>query len=210
MEEQNFTFLSRDRLIDRAIDELIGICKGILFDGVTCHPEAVNLMNWLNSNNMVVKYWPASELYQQLPILLSGNSFSADDEAQFMTLLLKTTGSPEFFEAGYNASSLLPLCDPAPEVVFAGRVFVVTGNLQMGTRRTVIQAIEDLGGEVVLKNVRKDTDYLVIGDIGSRAWMHSTHGRKIEAAIELREQGTGIAIISEAHFMNYLQRNATN
>lgn len=49
-----------------------------------------------------------------------------------------------------------------------------------------------------------DTHYLVIGDIGSAAWMHSTHGRKIEAAVELLERGTGIAIISEAHFMKSL------
>jgi NAD-dependent DNA ligase len=206
MEDHNNPFLSQGRLIDRRIDELIGICKGILFDGVTCYPEAVNLLNWLNNNRVVTQQWPASEIYQQLPLLLAGNSFSVDDEAKFMSLMLKITGSPEFFDDGYNASSLLPLCAPEPEVIFDGRIFVITGNLQMGTRRTVIQAIEDRGGEVILKNVRKDTDYLVIGDIGSKAWMHSSHGRKIEAAIELREQGTGIAIISEAHFMASLSR----
>ncbi|MFZ2406597.1 MAG: BRCT domain-containing protein, partial [Methylobacter sp.] len=93
---------------------------------------------------------------------------------------------------------------PAPEIIFNGRAFVITGNFKLGNRRAVIQAIEELGGEVFLKNVRMDTNYLVIGDIGSAAWMHSTQGRKIEAAVELRDRGTGIAIISEAHFMDYL------
>jgi NAD-dependent DNA ligase len=205
---QNNTDIDQKRLIDRGIDELIGICRGILFDGLVCYPEAVNLLIWLGNNPAVASQWPAKELYQQLPLLLEDNYLSADDEAELLSLLVKVTGSPDAMMEGENGSCQLPLCYPAPEVVFAGRVFVVTGNLQMGPRRTVIQAIEDLGGEVVLKSVRKDTDYLVIGDIGSKAWMHSTHGRKIETAIELRDQGTGIAIISEAHFMNYLQRNA--
>jgi NAD-dependent DNA ligase len=198
---QNNTHIDQKRLIDRGIDELIGICKGILFDGVTCYPEAVNLMTWLNNNPLVAQQWPAKDLYQQLPKLLAGNNLSDDDEAQFLSLLLKITGSPDVMMNGDNPSSLLPLCSPAPEVVFDGRVFVVTGNFKMGPRKTVVQAIEERGGEVVLKNVRMDTHYLVIGDIGSAAWMHSTHGRKIESAVDLRERGTGIAIISEAHFM---------
>jgi len=204
MEEHNNTIKDRNRLIDRGIDELIGICKGILFDGLVCYPEAANLLIWLHNNPMVAQQWPAKELYQQLPSLLAGNKLSADDEVKFMSLLLKITGSSGAMSDGDTASSQLPLCDPAPEVVFEGRIFVITGNLKMGPRRAVIEAIEDLGGEVVLKNVRKDTDYLVVGDIGSAAWMHSTHGRKIEEAVALRELGTGIAIISEAHFMKSL------
>jgi len=204
MEDHNNTIFGRKRLIDRGIDEFIGICKGILFDGLVNYQEATNLLTWLDNNRMVAYDWTAKELYQKLPLLLDGNDLSTDGEAQFLSLLLKITGSPAVMIDGDNPSSQLPLCNPAPEVVFDGRVFVITGNLKMGPRRTVIQAIEDLGGEVVLKNVRRDTHYLVIGDIGSAAWMHSTHGRKIEEAVELRERGTGIAIISEAHFMNSL------
>jgi NAD-dependent DNA ligase len=204
MEDHNNHFLSKRRLIDRGIDELIGICKGILFDGVVCYPEAVNLLIWLENNSVVANQWPAKELYQQLPLLLKDNHLSEDDEAEFLSLLVKVTGSPEAMMEGESGSSQLPLCDPVPEVVFKDRVFVVTGNFKMGPRKDVVKAIEDLGGEVVLKNVRKDTNYLVIGDIGSAAWTHSTHGRKIEAAVELREQGKGIAIISEAHFMDSL------
>jgi NAD-dependent DNA ligase len=206
MEDHNNTIKDRNRLIDRGIDELIGICKGIIFDGVVNYPEAANLLTWLNNNKLIVNRPPAKELYQKLPILLAGNNLSADDEAQFLTLLLQITGSPAVMMDGDNPSTQLPLCNPVPEIIFEGRAFVVTGNFKMVPRRTVIQAIEELGGEVFLKNVRQDTHYLVIGDIGSAAWMHSTHGRKIEAAVELRERGTGIAIISEAHFMAGLDK----
>ena len=64
----------------------------------------------------------------------------------------------------------------------------------MGTRRTVIQAIEDLGGEVVLKNVRMDTHYLVIGDIGSAAWMHSPMGERSKRQLSCESAGRGLLL----------------
>ncbi len=45
----------------------------------------------------------------------------------------------------------------------------------------------------------------VIGAIGSRDWIHSTHGRKIERAVELREQGTGIYILSEEYWADSIR-----
>lgn len=46
------------------------------------------------------------------------------------------------------------------------------------------------------------TRYLIIGDIGSNAWAHSTFGRKIKKAVEVRERGDEISIISEDHFFD--------
>lgn len=54
------------------------------------------------------------------------------------------------------------------------------------------------GGAIA--SVSKKLDYLVIGEIGSRDWIHSTHGRKIEKAVELRNGGARLAIVSERHW----------
>ena len=205
MEAQNELKFDCKRLIDRGMDEFIGICKGILFDGVVVYEEARNLLIWLENNREVAHKWPASELHAKLSVMLEGDSLSADDEGLLLSYLSGVTGKADVMIGGDNASTQLPLRHPAPEVYFKGAVFVVTGNLKMGSRKEVVGLIESLGGEVVLNNVRKDTTFLVIGDIGSKAWMHSTHGRKIERAIELRdEHNTGIRIISEDHFSNFL------
>jgi hypothetical protein len=45
---------------------------------------------------------------------------------------------------------------------------------------------------------------LVVGTIRSRDWLHSTHGRKIEHAVELAGQNHPIAIVSEEHWANNL------
>jgi len=199
--------INHRRLVDRQTDELIGICKGILFDGMVSYDEANNLFIWFEANPKSRHAWPGKQLYLSLRSMLSDGQLSSDDEKQLLILLSNIIGLPSVLNSGNNASTQLPLCDPAPTVLFNQKGFVLTGNFQMGSRRTVIQAIEEQGGEVFFNSVRLDTDYLVVGDIGSKAWMHSTHGRKIERAVELREQGRGIAIISEQHFMDSLMPN---
>jgi hypothetical protein len=44
----------------------------------------------------------------------------------------------------------------------------------------------------------------VIGEIGSRDWIHSTHGRKIEKAMDYNGRGCRIAIVGEQHWHGYL------
>ncbi len=202
MEDSNNNFYDKERLLDRGMDEFIGICKGLIFDGIVTYDEAKNLLIWLESNKPVAEKWPASNLYKKLIIMLATDALSTDDEGELLSDLIDLTGNPKVMISGNNPSSQLPLCKPAPEVYFENAVFVITGNLEMGTRKFITKVIESLGGEVSLKTVRMDTNFLVIGDIGSKAWMHSTHGRKIERAIELRDtKRTGLNIISETHFM---------
>lgn len=205
MEDQNILRFDRKRLIDRGMDEFIGICKGIIFDGVVVYEEARNLLIWLENNREVANKWPANELHAKLSVMLDGGALNSEDEGLLLAFLSGVTGKPEVMMEGDNASMTLPLCSPAPEVFFEGAVFVISGNLKLGSRKEVVNLIESLGGEVVLKNVRMDTNFLVIGDIGSKAWLHSTHGKKIERAVELRdEKNTGINIISEEHFAKHL------
>ncbi len=205
MNKNNSTNFAQQRLLERGIDEFIGICKGIIFDGIVCQSEAVNLLAWLDNNKAIAYQWPANDVYQKLSLMLGSGNLSADDEATLLDMLVKITGSPAVMLDGDNPSSLLPLCDPAPAICFADRLFILTGNFKIGPRKLLAQEIEARGGKV-LSDMRLDTDYLVIGDIGSKAWMHSTHGRKIEKAIELREKGSGIAIISEQHLMDSINK----
>ncbi|MNF12093.1 hypothetical protein D3C80_2134780 [compost metagenome] len=46
----------------------------------------------------------------------------------------------------------------------------------------------------------KKIHYLVVGAIGNEQWLHSTYGTKIKKAVELREAGAPLAIVSEEHW----------
>ncbi len=48
--------------------------------------------------------------------------------------------------------------------------------------------------------ITRETDYLVIGTLASEAWVHTTHGRKIEAAVEMKAEGHRIIIVAEEHW----------
>ena len=62
--------LSRARLESRDISELIGICKGVLADGVISYPEAFFILGWLEEHRIITDVWPASILYQSLDNML--------------------------------------------------------------------------------------------------------------------------------------------
>jgi len=62
-----------------------------------------------------------------------------------------------------------------------------------------------VGGSVA-KNVTKDTDVVVVGELVSDSWIHESYGRKIEKAVELRDSGGGVSIVSEQHWAGCVQK----
>jgi hypothetical protein len=81
---------------------------------------------------------------------------------------------------------------------------VITGRFAYGTRRKVFEVISGLGGLPGDSPPNRDTSYLVIGTFASRDWSNTNYGRKIEHAVELRESGSRISIISEEHWKRFL------
>ena len=45
---------------------------------------------------------------------------------------------------------------------------------------------------------------LVVGAVASRDWLHSSYGRKIMRAVELRDSGRTVGIIGEDHWRRFL------
>jgi hypothetical protein len=77
-----------------------------------------------------------------------------------------------------------------------------------GTRSRVIECIEAHGGKAVDTPPTRASSYLVIGFFASRDWYATNYGRKIERAVELRNGGNGIAIISEEHWKAFLAKES--
>ena len=190
------------RLEDRKIDELIGMCKMAIGDGHVDASEAKILMNWLEQNRESADRWPANVLHNRLSEILADGKIGREEEGELIDLLMQVTGQP--IEKTMNQmSSTLPLCNPRPVVEFSDRSFCFTGKFFYGPRKKCEAEVESRGGSLSGSPSGK-TDFLVIGMIGSSDWIHSTHGRKIEAAVELRDAGKGISIISEEHWTKSL------
>jgi NAD-dependent DNA ligase len=194
-----------DRRLDRGMDELIGITRGVLADGSLVVQEARFLFDWLTRNEPVRQDFFGKTIYEALRKALADDELSAEEEDALIEILLRFVGpSSEELPGESCYSTSLPFDDPPPAVKLGEKSFCFTGTFLFGTRCQCQKAITSWGG-VIHKYPIHATDYLVIGDLGSRDWIHSTSGRKIERAIEIRSKGYPIKLIGEQHWIASLE-----
>lgn len=191
-----------DRIVKRQIDELVGLAKGALLDGVVEQNEAEGILGWLDANADCLDTWPASVLYDRLRAMLGDGVLDVDEAGELLGLLMQIAAPAGVGVAA--APSTLPLTAPAPEILYPGRSFCFTGVFEFGSRTECHEAVMARGGEPA-KGVTKKLNYLVIGAVGSECWRHSSFGTKIMKAAQYCEDGAGIAIVSEAHWVARLR-----
>ncbi|MGR3292896.1 MAG: BRCT domain-containing protein [Candidatus Scalindua sp.] len=102
-----------------------------------------------------------------------------------------------------GASTSLPIDEDVDSIDIKDNLFCFTGNFLYGTRKACERAIIERGGTAIPR-VRKDLNYLAIGTMASSAWANTSHGRKIEKAIEFKNDNCPIYIISEKQWVEYL------
>lgn len=201
-ESQAIQAAHANRLIKRDIDQLLGICEFALQDGHIDQSEAESILGWLNNHRACLETWPASVLFDRLRAMLFDGVLDDDEQGDLLGLVM-TIAKPRD-SGGLIVPSSLPLNSPAPDVVFDSRNFCFTGVFDFGSRADCQAAIAARGG-TPSAGVTKKLHYLVIGNIGSEVWKHTSFGNKIAKAVEYRDSGTPIAIISESHWVTQLR-----
>ncbi|MCU7806395.1 MAG: BRCT domain-containing protein [Candidatus Thiodiazotropha sp. (ex Semelilucina semeliformis)] len=196
-----FTRFNRKHIQDRQIDTLIGLSKGLVADGNIDQAEAEFLQSWLIQNSQASDNPIIRNLLTKLDNMLSDGVLDQEESKELLSLMHRFTGEPSAIGELAKASTL-PVDDPQPEIVFEERQFLFTGTCAYGTRKQCQAAIYLLGG-INAKSVTKRLDYLVLGTYVTDSWAHESYGRKIEKAVEYRESGIPIAIITEAHWASW-------
>ena len=193
---------NRKRREDRSIDELIGISKGVIADYIVNQAEAEFILSWIKRNSEIKNTWPVNVLFDRITEMLSDNYLDQEEQAELFELIHQFTGQNKPAEILENWSSTLPLDQPMPEINFEDRVFCFTGKFVSGSRKDCQRVIEEKGG-IFVKGPSRKLDYLVIGVLGSEDWIHTSYGRKIERAMELKNQGFELSIVSEDHWVDF-------
>lgn len=205
MEREELAVLFRAEAIKaRTMDELIGLCRGVVADGEVNQKEAEFVLNWLESNTSVAEEFPANVLYPRLMEMLVDGHLDEDESKELLDLLQQMTG-----EQGQCGSMPLSTCiafdSPLPNLTFQGQAFCFTGKFSFGQKADVIERTEHLGGAIASSVVKRGC-VLVVGCMGSQAWLHSTHGRKILKAVDDRDAGAPICIVPEKHWNHEAER----
>lgn len=194
---------TESRLLKRSCESLIGICSGLIADGDLNDKEIIFLSTWLAENDLIAKTWPGEVVFSRVREILADGVVTVEERAYLVDALEKLAGGSfaDTGAIGFNANTL-PV-DPAVAVNIPGSSFCFTGQFLFGTRAACERAIGFRAG-LVSPGVSRKTNYLVIGEMASRAWKNTSHGTKIEAAVLLQSQGASIQIVPEASWVRAL------
>ncbi len=186
----------------RNVDELLGICKGLIADGVVVELEAIALDEWCRANPAIASEWPATVLADRLRAVFADGMVTDEERSELRDLLERIVGGPPEAALAKNLAIRLPIDDPPPHVLIPKSAFCFTGKFLYGTRARCMEAVAVRGG-IPVKTVWR-ADYLVVGTVATQAWIHGAYGRKIEEAVDRRANGDVIRIIPEEHWVQFL------
>jgi NAD-dependent DNA ligase len=151
------------RRIDRAVNELLGLLRGVLADGVLTPQEVLEIGKWLLRNREAAEIWPVNVVANAVAAFLTQGGPTRQDCVALQQLFVAVTGPEADLE--HARSTKLPLTNPAPAITFPGRVFLFTGRFEFGSRDACETEVNRRGGTCV-KSISKKVDYAVIGNLG--------------------------------------------
>lgn len=191
------------RLLKRSCESLLGLCTGLLADQKLNDEEIRFLDLWLADHDDIATTWPGEVLVARVQEVLK-DGLITEEEREYLKSTLEELlgGSLEDTGAASGLATTLPI-NEIKKIVISDKSFCFTGNFLFGTRKVCEKAISDRGG-IAVPRVRKDLGYLVIGTLVSRDWAHTSHGRKIEKAVEYQRAGSPILIVSEEQWVQFL------
>lgn len=201
MDEALFVRFGSDRISSRQIDELIGLARGLVADGVINQSEVEFLQKWLVANGALSDQPVISTLYKRVTEILADNVVDQTEMSELLDALSRFASGD--FELGETLKATsLPLNSPAPSLIFSGQTYCFTGTFNFGQRKHCEAAMIERGAMV--GGLTKRTNFLVIGVYATDSWKHSAFGNKILQACELRDSSHPIAIVSEEHWARHL------
>ncbi|SEP82373.1 hypothetical protein SAMN05428969_1068 [Devosia sp. YR412] len=191
-----------DRISSRQIDELIGISRGLVADGHINQSEVEFLQKWLAANLEVSGQPLVRVLYNRVNEILADGVADEEEKSELLDTLSRFSNRD--FEIGEPLKSTsLPLCSPTPALTFPGLRYTFTGTFNFGQRKHCEAAVIERGATA--GGIAQKTNVLVIGVYATESWKHSSFGNKILQAVEWREQGYPISIVSEEHWVGHLK-----
>ena len=201
MSQPMHRLFNRARLDDRQVNELLGLSHGIIADGKVSMEESQYLQKWLVANTAVKENPLVSNLLLRVNDMLSDNNLDPEEAQELFETLRNFSGGD--FEIGeLLKSSSLPLDNPQPDISFDKTNFCFTGTFAFGTRKHCEEAVTSRGASA--GSLTAKTNYLVIGVYATDRWAHSSYGRKIEKAVEMKAKYSPISIIGEQHWVQCL------
>ncbi len=171
----------------KALQTLQDFMVGVIADNVITEEEFTALKGWLDEHGDLAGNYPFDRVYCSVEKVLEDGVIEQSELDELLILYKKFTSPIEDnSECEINE--------------FTNKHFCLTGDFEIGSKDCVGEMIESLDG-VIDSNVKKATNYVVVGAKGSDNWKCGNFGGKIKKAMELKEKGQDIEVISEEGFI---------
>jgi NAD-dependent DNA ligase len=193
------------------IQKLHGALHGIAADQKIDEAELRGLQDWLGDHEHLKGTYPFDEVESLITGILKDGIIDAEEHETlinffetFIDYSLKARMDRAVKIAKRSVTKLNRggICAVDPLIVFPENTFVFTGISAKASRA-------EMRGEVVSRQGRvtdhvPTCQYLVVGNDGNPAWAFSCYGRKVELAMQLRQEGKTILIVNEVDFWDAL------
>ena len=101
---------TKQRILKRSCESLLGICQGVMADGCLNNKEIVFLGNWLANNEQLAKEWPGNILSKRIQKVIEDGIISEEEREH----LEKHPKGITRWHHGGNRDSLRPFYAPFP------------------------------------------------------------------------------------------------
>ena len=169
-----------------AINVLRSILSEIVEDGVIDDSEFNELTEWVRANEKLKGAYPFDNISNKLDGILK-DGIVEKEELKDLTGYVEEWLDP----VGHARHTRIETLQE--------RHVVITGDFERGNKEEIEAYISSKGGIVDARTTKK-TELVVVGALGSKAWVADNYGTKIKTALEYREKGQVIEIISEYDF----------
>ncbi|TLU69570.1 NAD-dependent DNA ligase [Enterobacter sp. MF024] len=182
---------------------LEGLCKGMLADHQLLDQEIKYLNWWLTSNGALKNNYPGKELYLLVSEILKDGIITSSERELLKEGLIAFTGCDLANGVVDGMSTRLPI-DVIESLDLSGATVCLTGDFLHG-KRSKCKADIEAAGATVCDTVTMKINYLIVGTLSSKDWMYQSHGRKIEKAVNYRDnKNIPLKIISEEQWQCFM------
>ena len=160
--DKSFNTCNYRKIIDKNVDECIGICKGILSDDEFKESEKSFLVDWIKKNELHKKDSIVKILYDEI----NNSNNTLNDLKEVLNRFVGGILTPS--HEIKSMSTLLLIENDLQSIEFENKSFCLTGKFSSayGNRKAIENIIEDKGGEIK-ETVPQSLDYLIIGELGN-------------------------------------------
>lgn len=182
-------------------NEFLTYLQGINADQKINLTEARSLAHWLDNHSEYCEEWPMKAVRQRIAQALADHHISAEESADLCQLFNSITGC-EFQETGMAGGlSAWSFLEYLPAYDLSNKSIAFSGTFTIGTRAFVTEQAKTAGAKVK-GGVSQKLDALFVGSIMTPDWMFTSHGRKIQQALDLKDKGHPILLLCEDSFIS--------